>query len=78
MCYSVKMFVKIFIPRRQPFNSCLCTLYILVLFFVNWVMLQSLEDVVVNEIVLSLAGLQSWHSLSYGRFQVGDPFTQIC
>jgi intron-binding protein aquarius len=31
---------------------------------------QSLEDAVVNEIVLSLAGLQSWHSLSYGRFQM--------
>ncbi|KAJ0258773.1 P-loop containing nucleoside triphosphate hydrolases superfamily protein [Hirschfeldia incana] len=31
---------------------------------------QSLEDAVVNETVLSLAGLQSWHSLSYGRFQM--------
>ncbi|KAL0896755.1 hypothetical protein Bca101_080716 [Brassica carinata] len=31
---------------------------------------QSLEDGVVNETVLSLAGLQSWHSLSYGRFQM--------
>lgn len=40
-------------------------------------MLQSLEDAVVNETVLSLAGLQSWHSLSYGRFQVGDAFTQL-
>ncbi|KAL0740229.1 hypothetical protein Bca4012_081742 [Brassica carinata] len=40
-------------------------------------MLQSLEDGVVNETVLSLAGLQSWHSLSYGRFQVGDSFTQM-
>ena len=40
-------------------------------------MLHSLEDGVVNEIVLSLAGLQSWHSLSYGRFQVGDWFRQI-
>uniref|UniRef100_A0A0D3C3B8 RNA helicase aquarius N-terminal domain-containing protein n=1 Tax=Brassica oleracea var. oleracea TaxID=109376 RepID=A0A0D3C3B8_BRAOL len=33
-------------------------------------MLQSLEDGVVIETVLSLAGLQSWHSLSYGRFQM--------
>lgn len=40
-------------------------------------MLQSLEDAVVNETVLSLAGLQSWHSLSYGRFQVGNAFTHI-
>ncbi|CAN7020136.1 unnamed protein product [Brassica oleracea var. botrytis] len=31
---------------------------------------QSLEDGVVNKTVLSLAGLQSWHSLSYGRFQM--------
>ncbi|WZZ55558.1 hypothetical protein YC2023_055665 [Brassica napus] len=38
---------------------------------------QSLEDGVVNKTVLSLAGLQSWHSLSYGRFQVGDWFRQI-
>lgn len=31
---------------------------------------QSLEDEVVSEIVLRLASLQSWHSLSYGRFQM--------
>lgn len=59
-----------------------CTQFIALCYFVffnilNCVMLQSLEDAVVNEIVLSLAGLQSWHSLSYGRFQVGDAFTWI-
>nr|POF11229.1 intron-binding protein aquarius [Quercus suber] len=31
---------------------------------------QSLGDEVVSETVLRLASLQSWHSLSYGRFQV--------
>ncbi|XP_062173985.1 uncharacterized protein LOC133879426 [Alnus glutinosa] len=31
---------------------------------------QSLEDEVVSETVLKLASLQSWHSLSYGRFQM--------
>uniref|UniRef100_A0A2P2K8C4 RNA helicase aquarius N-terminal domain-containing protein n=1 Tax=Rhizophora mucronata TaxID=61149 RepID=A0A2P2K8C4_RHIMU len=31
---------------------------------------QSLEDEIVSETVLRLAGLQSWHSLSYGRFQM--------
>ncbi|KAI4384634.1 hypothetical protein MLD38_002757 [Melastoma candidum] len=31
---------------------------------------QSLEDEVVSEIVLRLASLESWHSLSYGRFQM--------
>ncbi|CAL1394512.1 unnamed protein product [Linum trigynum] len=31
---------------------------------------QSLEDDVVREIVLKLAHLKSWHSLSYGRFQM--------
>ncbi|KAB2627442.1 intron-binding protein aquarius-like [Pyrus ussuriensis x Pyrus communis] len=31
---------------------------------------QSLEDEIVSDTVLSLASLQSWHSLSYGRFQV--------
>lgn len=31
---------------------------------------QSLEDEVVSETVLRLASLQSWHSLSYGRFQM--------
>lgn len=76
MCYSVKMSVKIFKSQQTNF------LVMFVLFFVffnilNCVMLQSLEDAVVNETVLSLAGLQSWHSLSYGRFQVGDAFTQV-
>ena len=33
-------------------------------------MQQSLEDEIVSETVLRLASLQSWHSLSYGRFQV--------
>ncbi|GKV09176.1 hypothetical protein SLEP1_g20718 [Rubroshorea leprosula] len=31
---------------------------------------QSLEDEVVRETVLGLASLRSWHSLSYGRFQM--------
>ncbi|CAN6697109.1 unnamed protein product [Malus baccata var. baccata] len=31
---------------------------------------QSLEDEIVSDTVLSLASLQSWHSLSYGRFQM--------
>ncbi|WCJ39022.1 P-loop containing nucleoside triphosphate hydrolases superfamily protein [Euphorbia peplus] len=31
---------------------------------------QSLEDEIVSETVLKLGGLQSWHSLSYGRFQM--------
>ncbi|XP_074312287.1 uncharacterized protein LOC141647837 [Silene latifolia] len=31
---------------------------------------QSLEDEVVSETVLRLAGLQCWHSLSFGRFQM--------
>ncbi|CAL1411701.1 unnamed protein product [Linum trigynum] len=31
---------------------------------------QSLEDDVVSKTVLRLASLQSWHSLSYGRFQM--------
>nr|POE63777.1 intron-binding protein aquarius [Quercus suber] len=31
---------------------------------------QSLGDEVVSETVLRLASLQSWHSLSYGRFQM--------
>ncbi|KAL5760333.1 hypothetical protein ACOSQ2_019171 [Xanthoceras sorbifolium] len=31
---------------------------------------QSLEDEIVSETVLRLASLQSWHSLSYGRFQM--------
>lgn len=31
---------------------------------------QSLEDEVVSATILRLASLQSWHSLSYGRFQV--------
>ncbi|CAK9317062.1 unnamed protein product [Citrullus colocynthis] len=31
---------------------------------------QSLEDEIVSETVLRIAGLQSWHSLSYGRFQM--------
>lgn len=31
---------------------------------------QSLEDDVVSRIVLRLASLKSWHSLSYGRFQM--------
>ncbi|XP_040992399.1 RNA helicase aquarius [Juglans microcarpa x Juglans regia] len=31
---------------------------------------QSLEDEVVSETVLRLASLQSWHGLSYGRFQM--------
>ncbi|KAF8043054.1 hypothetical protein BT93_A1408 [Corymbia citriodora subsp. variegata] len=31
---------------------------------------QSLEDEIVSETVLRLASLQSWHSLSFGRFQM--------
>ncbi|PON51181.1 Intron-binding protein aquarius [Trema orientale] len=31
---------------------------------------QSLEDEVVSETILRLASLQTWHSLSYGRFQM--------
>ncbi|KAH7528063.1 hypothetical protein FEM48_Zijuj05G0031900 [Ziziphus jujuba var. spinosa] len=31
---------------------------------------QSLEDELVSETILRLASLQSWHSLSYGRFQM--------
>ncbi|KAM1941559.1 hypothetical protein ACFX13_029122 [Malus domestica] len=31
---------------------------------------SSLEDEIVSDTVLSLASLQSWHSLSYGRFQM--------
>ncbi|OMO78046.1 Intron-binding protein, aquarius [Corchorus capsularis] len=31
---------------------------------------QSLEDEIVRETVLTLASLRSWHSLSYGRFQM--------
>lgn len=31
---------------------------------------QSLEDEIVRETVLRLASLRSWHSLSYGRFQM--------
>ncbi|KAH9709891.1 P-loop containing nucleoside triphosphate hydrolases superfamily protein [Citrus sinensis] len=31
---------------------------------------QSLEDEIVSKTVLRLASLQSWHSLSYGRFQM--------
>lgn len=31
---------------------------------------QSLEDEIVSETILRLASLQSWHSLSYGRFQM--------
>ncbi|XP_061998168.1 uncharacterized protein LOC133715627 [Rosa rugosa] len=31
---------------------------------------QSLEDEIVSETVLRLASFQSWHSLSYGRFQM--------
>ncbi|KAM1229509.1 hypothetical protein ACFX2G_040678 [Malus domestica] len=31
---------------------------------------QSLEDEIVSDTVLRLASLQSWHSLSYGRFQM--------
>ncbi|XP_024028050.1 intron-binding protein aquarius, partial [Morus notabilis] len=31
---------------------------------------QSLEDEIVSETILRLASLQSWHSLSYGRFQL--------
>lgn len=38
--------------------------YLLLLFF------QSLEDEIVSKKVLRLAGLQCWHCLSYGRFQV--------
>ncbi|XP_024032611.1 intron-binding protein aquarius-like, partial [Morus notabilis] len=30
----------------------------------------SLEDEIVSETILRLASLQSWHSLSYGRFQL--------
>ncbi|KAL5543509.1 hypothetical protein UlMin_007293, partial [Ulmus minor] len=30
---------------------------------------QSLDDEIVSETILRLASLQSWHSLSYGRFQ---------
>ncbi|KAF2322428.1 hypothetical protein GH714_016985 [Hevea brasiliensis] len=33
---------------------------------------QSLEDEIVSETVLKLGSLQSWYSLSYGRFQVLD------
>ncbi|KAJ9179582.1 hypothetical protein P3X46_011356 [Hevea brasiliensis] len=32
---------------------------------------QSLEDEIVSETVLKLGSLQSWYSLSYGRFQMG-------
>ncbi|XP_057976627.1 uncharacterized protein LOC131163848 [Malania oleifera] len=38
------------------------------LFMIN--AFQSLEDEIVSETVLRLASLQSWHSLSYGRFQM--------
>ncbi|CBI17729.3 unnamed protein product, partial [Vitis vinifera] len=38
------------------------------LFMIN--AFQSLEDEIVSETVLSLASLQSWLSLSYGRFQM--------
>ncbi|CAH9119908.1 unnamed protein product [Cuscuta epithymum] len=38
------------------------------LFMIN--AFQSLEDGIVNKKVLGLAGLQCWHSLSYGRFQM--------
>lgn len=38
--------------------------YLLLLF------IQSLEDEIVSKKVLRLAGLQCWHGLSYGRFQV--------
>ncbi|VVA28889.1 PREDICTED: intron-binding aquarius [Prunus dulcis] len=31
---------------------------------------QSLEDEIVSDTVLTLASLESWHSLSYGRFQM--------
>ncbi|KAF5733623.1 intron-binding protein aquarius [Tripterygium wilfordii] len=34
---------------------------------------QSLEDEIVSDTVLRLASLQSWHSLSFGRFQ-----TELC
>lgn len=41
------------------------------LYFTDSILMQqSLEDEIVSETVLRLAGLQSWHSLSYGRFQV--------
>ncbi|KAK6933867.1 Intron-binding protein aquarius, N-terminal [Dillenia turbinata] len=38
------------------------------LFMIN--AFQSLEDEIVSETVLKLASLQSWHSLSFGRFQL--------
>uniref|UniRef100_A0A1D1XQ76 Intron-binding protein aquarius n=1 Tax=Anthurium amnicola TaxID=1678845 RepID=A0A1D1XQ76_9ARAE len=38
------------------------------LFMIN--AFQSLEDEVVSKTVLKLVGLQLWHSLSYGRFQM--------
>nr|XP_027114072.1 RNA helicase aquarius-like [Coffea arabica] len=38
------------------------------LFMING--FQSLEDEIVSEKVLRVASLQSWHSLSYGRFQI--------
>lgn len=38
------------------------------LFMIN--AFQSLEDDIVSKKVLRLAGLQCWHSLSYGRFQM--------
>ncbi|KAK9283494.1 hypothetical protein L1049_011740 [Liquidambar formosana] len=38
------------------------------LFMIN--AFQSLEDEIVSETILRLASLQSWHSLSFGRFQM--------
>lgn len=38
------------------------------LFMIN--AFQSLEDEIVSKKILRLAGLQCWHSLSYGRFQM--------
>ena len=42
-------------------------------FYYNGPFWQSLEDEVVSETILTLASLQTWHSLSYGRFQVRLP-----
>lgn len=45
--------------------------------YTYWILWQSLEDEIVSDTVLTLASLESWHSLSYGRFQVTYMFSVL-
>ena len=51
-----------------PISACIVILLLLMVSKNS--LRQSLEDEIVSETVLRIAGLQSWHSLSYGRLQV--------